>query len=386
MCIRFARTTFTGNDEKIVLEAWEREFSNIPTVISMLHPRYKLQFEHFGNEHIPRLTERTGPVHTGELDESQCLSILSVIRTQPLQIDPVCSSEQSSAEFAKAKAAMQAAVRVSRGPTLSATSAVFDSDFVLARLTANTASVSLLNVASHGALQQARSPTLNLRCTVYEHTPNPDVSGLFGTFAMKMITGADGKRHQVKVDITRENIVVYNALVQTAKSKLLTLETLRTLSIALPTDYPMPSNSDIPETHLVHEDSSSEDSSDEDEPMPRSWRKKGPKSKRPQPARARPKKVVRSSADEDEDEDEEEKVEEEQQGTSSDRVELKYLDIGSEADVHSCRLSTLSFVSARSTEYCCVICIELLLRPIVLSCGHRMPHTALQPQTNPKLE
>ena len=90
--------------------------------------------------------------------------------------------------------------------------------------------------------------------------------------------------------------------------------------------------------------------------------------------------------DEDEDEDEEEKVEEEQQGTSSDRVELKYLDIGSEADVHSCRLSTLSFVSPRSTEYCCVICIELLLRPIVLSCGHRMPHTALQPQTNPKLE
>ena len=31
-----------------------------------------------------------------------------------------------------------------------------------------------------------------------------------------------------------------------------------------------------------------------------------------------------------------------------------------------------SFVSPRSTEYCCAICIELLLRPVVLSCGHRL--------------
>jgi len=31
-----------------------------------------------------------------------------------------------------------------------------------------------------------------------------------------------------------------------------------------------------------------------------------------------------------------------------------------------------SFASPRSTEYCCAICIELLLRPVVLSCGHRL--------------
>ena len=44
-------------------------------------------------------------------------------------------------------------------------------------------------------------------------------------------------------------------------------------------------------------------------------------------------------------------------------------DIGSEADTHSYRPS---FASPRSTEYCCAICIELLLRPVVLSCGHRL--------------
>ena len=54
-------------------------------------------------------------------------------------------------------------------------------------------------------------------------------------------------------------------------------------------------------------------------------------------------------------------------------------DTGSEREVssaHSCRASALSamssFASPRSTEYCCAICIDLLLRPVVLSCGHRL--------------
>ena len=52
-------------------------------------------------------------------------------------------------------------------------------------------------------------------------------------------------------------------------------------------------------------------------------------------------------------------------------------DVGSEADAHSYRPSFsrstgTSFASPRSTEYCCAICIELLLRPVVLSCGHRL--------------
>ena len=51
--------------------------------------------------------------------------------------------------------------------------------------------------------------------------------------------------------------------------------------------------------------------------------------------------------------------------------------VGSEVDTHSYRPSFprstgTSFASPRSTEYCCAICIELLLRPVVLSCGHRL--------------
>jgi hypothetical protein len=57
-------------------------------------------------------------------------------------------------------------------------------------------------------------------------------------------------------------------------------------------------------------------------------------------------------------------------------IELE--DIRSEADAHSCRPS---FVSPRSTDYCCAICIELLLRPVVLSCGHRMLPQGFEPQT-----
>ena len=55
-------------------------------------------------------------------------------------------------------------------------------------------------------------------------------------------------------------------------------------------------------------------------------------------------------------------------------------DVGSEADTLSdrpsfaspARSTVASFASPRSTEYCCAICIELLLRPVVLSCGHRL--------------
>ena len=42
-------------------------------------------------------------------------------------------------------------------------------------------------------------------------------------------------------------------------------------------------------------------------------------------------------------------------------------DTGSAVDTHSCRAS---FASSRSADFCCAICIELLLRPVVLSCGH----------------
>ena len=44
-------------------------------------------------------------------------------------------------------------------------------------------------------------------------------------------------------------------------------------------------------------------------------------------------------------------------------------DFGSDAGSHSCRPKE---ASPRSTEYCCAICIDLLLRPVRLSCGHTL--------------
>ena len=66
-----------------------------------------------------------------------------------------------------------------------------------------------------------------------------------------------------------------------------------------------------------------------------------------------------------------EEVEEEEEDDDDDEEEegIELEDIGSEADALSYRPS---FVSPRSTDYCCAICIELLLRPVVLSCGHRL--------------
>ena len=63
----------------------------------------------------------------------------------------------------------------------------------------------------------------------------------------------------------------------------------------------------------------------------------------------------------------------EPEATGSEAIDLalppELEDTGSEAETHSCRPS---FVSPRATEYCCAICIELLLRPVVLSCGHHL--------------
>jgi hypothetical protein len=63
------------------------------------------------------------------------------------------------------------------------------------------------------------------------------------------------------------------------------------------------------------------------------------------------------------------KQEEEDVGAIDHALPSELEDIGSEVDTQSCGPS---FVSPRSTDYCCAICIELLLRPVVLSCGHRL--------------
>ena len=72
------------------------------------------------------------------------------------------------------------------------------------------------------------------------------------------------------------------------------------------------------------------------------------------------------------------KQEEEDVGAIDHALPSELEDIGSEVDTQSCGPS---FVSPRSTDYCCAICIELLLRPVVLSCGHRMLPQGFEPQT-----
>jgi len=85
---------------------------------------------------------------------------------------------------------------------------------------------------------------------LFEHTPNERVSGLFGTFKQLMEPSSEvsGRMVERRVKVSRENIHVFN--VHLLKNHVLSLASLRALARALPNEYPMPSEADIPDSHV----------------------------------------------------------------------------------------------------------------------------------------
>jgi hypothetical protein len=115
-----------------------------------------LKFDHFTNDDVLRLTasDSTGQTAAPADGDDQAAKDLRYeawkrdnvcIRTAPLAIDPVVSSAQSKTEFERAKAALQAALRIGKGPSILSGSPIFLGDFVLARWS-DDSGVTLCNV------------------------------------------------------------------------------------------------------------------------------------------------------------------------------------------------------------------------------------------------
>ena len=325
MSLKYARTCITSLGFQSIKHMWDACFDNVPSTIELLKPELRLTFRHLDNEDVLRLTGTGGPTTHRNADEGDLDSMYEDwkrnnidVRTAPLAIDPVVSSAQSQAEFARAQEALQATLRVDVGPTIRATSPVFLGDFVLV-FSAGWAGVTLASIANIIGQQSPYSASISCTAILFDHKPNAEVSGLFGTF--KQMTRLDGqKRGQVRVQIDRSNIKVYN--VKLSSKKFLTLPSLRVLAIAVP-DYPLPDLKDIPESHL-------------DEKGQREGRKTTRAAQRTSGSRAAPSRLRRgariqrqvdSSSDESSDEDEEDSDDdEEDEEEEEDDKEEEYID------------------------------------------------------------
>ena len=112
------------------------------------------------------------------------------------------SVDVQSLSYNRDKLAMQATIRAGcLDPTPNPTSPMLLGDFIIARPHAN-AGVELYNVANLDGAKNPYAPDITFKGVLYEHVPNPNVSGLFGTFRMKL-TLESGKRQQTRTMLGR---------------------------------------------------------------------------------------------------------------------------------------------------------------------------------------
>ena len=233
---------------------WDGHFRDVPECIELLRPALRLEFRYFFETNdVPRIGFRADANPEQNAEESDFDARYREwqkhhidIRTDALAIDPVISSEQTESEYTQRKIALQATLRVDPSPTISKMAPIFLSDFVLA-MPVGAIGVDLYNVQGISGTKTPFALDLDFLGVQYEHVPNPEVSGLFGTFRMKMTLEAD-KRSQTRVTLSRNEVRVFN--VTLLKSRVLCLQSLRALAMSLPEAYPFPAEQDIPDSHF----------------------------------------------------------------------------------------------------------------------------------------
>lgn len=250
-------------------ERWSEHIADIPTVTELLKPEFKLVFQDFHYDpHVPRIACRGAPPEqedggtgtgTGtpdkELEYSFWLqTTFAGHRTVPFAYDPVTSKEQTASEYKKARQhyehSYMATLEAGTGPTTSRQSLVLGGAFLFGLL---KGSVSLFKIDNIGKMQTPRSIDPKIECSIYEHTPQPGVSGFFGTFrSAKAGTG--------KVILERDDVLVYNV---SFRDKMVSLASLRVLAVAKPVEYPVPDK--VPESHLTGLSGDGNDSSEDEE-------------------------------------------------------------------------------------------------------------------------
>jgi len=317
LVIRFARTLANPSDQSHILRIWEQHVRDVPSIIALLKPEFKIEFRHFSSEfEVPLLRAPSEPILPGTEEDltfdKYCLAFLGGMRKGPFAIDPVVSSEQSEAQFQRAKKDMVDMTRVFRGPSTNATSRVFNGDFVFATTAGAGAGVTLFQVKTLARLQTPSTEGLQLNCVMLDHTPNPDVSGFFGTF--KRGTEREGTVDHLKAKIVlRQDIVVYNVELD-GKTKMVSLESIRCLCRRCPDVYQMPSHPQvIPMSHLPKDDD--EEDEEDEAVLPKRARRQPKKSnvnKKPKPKRKQKKRKKTNEDEDDEDEDDDEDGDEEE--------------------------------------------------------------------------
>jgi hypothetical protein len=80
--------------------------------------------------------------------------------------------------------------------------------------------------------------------------PNPDVSGFFGTFKLKTVPNSAGTgRSQCRRILSRADIKVFNVQLL-HPTRIVSLESLRCLGMAMPLAYALPGLEDLPDSHI----------------------------------------------------------------------------------------------------------------------------------------
>ena len=255
-------------DEEDYHTIWNQHIYEIKVDPCLMSEQHQLKFEHFSVE-LPRiefLPPASAGETAGETDEATGMSAAEEsawaykmlgIRDTPFSYDPIVSSEQSVGELASIRAAHElSCLRVS-GPCIQKDTPLFLGRLLLSGSPSAPSSASGVDLYKIEAFVGSESPfdlDVKVKCSLFKHSPNPDVSGMWGE------TVRLEHKQACPVILTREFIVVYNVslfdiVTGTGKAKVhhryLDIPSLRALSRASPLEYRMPD--ELPDTHVTQD-------------------------------------------------------------------------------------------------------------------------------------
>lgn len=258
LVLRHARSSPNEERRDEVKRKWDEHIANVPHDINLLHPRFNIPFEDFDLQML-RLTHRTVNIAANDSELEQAKLSLEnfkavhfALRTGPLPVDPVISSEQSETLYKKRHESWLATLV--DGPTSDAMSGLaLPGAMMLARPAGE--GLALYKIENLGACQGSRTASLDLKSIRWSHTPNNDCAGFFGSFELEY-DASSGARRQVKRILRRNEVIVWNVKLVEAdkksgingsKGRILSIESLKELARRLPEEYPFPKT--IPASH-----------------------------------------------------------------------------------------------------------------------------------------
>ena len=257
----YITSCFAGSvaESRLYVNQWGDRLANVPTTVADLKD-HVVEFE----VPIPNVQSRT----TGRANDvipGRANNVISELEelydeVENPEFDQVHHKARPKSQIAKEMREYLDSIR-GNGPISSSANEVtpvFPGDFVLARPPAVQhdcrSTVALYRVNSFLSQKSYRSPDLELNCTLYHHTPQPNVAGLFGTFAVanrdRTTTGAQSRAQRydtktIRHNITRDLILVFNCGRRPDHS--LDLDTLECLSKVCPDSFALPNT--LPASH-----------------------------------------------------------------------------------------------------------------------------------------